>query len=128
MRYQYDTRALKWLLTCDVIMEKYIFFTSSKTPRIVIFSDRCSCDRDLLDVFRFLSLIMHKYWSLYTFFNVLHLIFAYRKSSITKVIEIGNGKEQKRLYITSLCARLQFFGSCTKASSCTHDKGSPLTS
>lgn len=30
---------------------------------------------------------IHKYWSLYTFFNVLHLIFAYRKSSITKVIE-----------------------------------------
>jgi hypothetical protein len=34
---------------------------------------------------------IHKYWSLYTFFNVLHLIFAYRKSSITKVIEIENG-------------------------------------
>ena len=28
----------------------------------------------------------------------MHLIFAYRKSSITKVIEIENGKEQKRLY------------------------------
>ncbi len=40
------------------------------------------------------------------FFNVLHLIFAYRKSSITKVIEIENGKEQKRLYITSHCALL----------------------
>ena len=38
---------------------------------------------------------IHKYWSLYTFFNVLHLIFAYRKSSITKVIEIENGKEKK---------------------------------
>ena len=46
---------------------------------------------------------IHKYWSLYTFFNVLHLIFAYLKSSITKVIEIENGKEQKRLYITSHC-------------------------
>ena len=54
---------------------------------------------------------IHKYWSLYTFFNVLHLIFAYRKSSITKVIEIENGKEQKRLYITSHCTLLQFFGS-----------------
>ena len=57
---------------------------------------------------------MHKHWGLYTFFNVLHLIFAYRKSSITKVIEIENGKEQKRLYITSHCVLLQFFGSCTK--------------
>ena len=45
---------------------------------------------------------IHKYWSLYTFFNVLHLIFAYRKSSITKVIEIENGKEKKRLYINTL--------------------------
>ena len=36
---------------------------------------------------------IHKYWNLYTFFNVLHLIFAYQKSSITKVIEIENGKE-----------------------------------
>ena len=61
---------------------------------------------------------IHKYWSLYTFFNVLHLIFAYLKSSITKVIEIENSKEQKRLYITSHCTLLQFFGSCTKASSC----------
>ena len=56
------------------------------------------------------------------FFNVLHLIFAYRKSAITKVIEIEieieNGKEQKKLYITSHCVLLQFFGSCTKASSC----------
>lgn len=39
---------------------------------------------------------IHKYWSLYTFFNVLHLIFAYRKSSITKVIEIENGKDKKK--------------------------------
>ena len=34
------------------------------------------------------------------------------------VKEIENGKEQKRLYITSHCTLLQFFGSCTKASSC----------
>src|SRR5574344_1707382 len=52
---------------------------------------------------------MHKYWGLYTFFNVLHLIFAYRKSSITKVIEIENGKEQKKftlLLIAFFCSSL----------------------
>ena len=52
---------------------------------------------------------MHKYWSLYTFFNVLHLIFAYLKSSITKVIEIENGKEQKNftlLLIALFCSSL----------------------
>lgn len=43
------------------------------------------------------------------FFNVLHLIFAYRKSSITKVIEIENGKEQKDftlLLIAFFCSSL----------------------
>ena len=47
---------------------------------------------------------------MYTFFNVLHLIFAYRKSSITKVIEIENGKEQKKdftlLLIAFFCSSL----------------------
>ena len=53
---------------------------------------------------------MHKHWGVYTFFNVLHLIFAYRKSSITKVIEIENGKEQKKdftlLLIALFCSSL----------------------
>ena len=91
---------------------------SSKPENLLIYCDTHILIYVIVLLSQSLSLIMHKYWGLYTFFNVLQLIFAYRKSSITKVIVIENGKEQKRLYITSHCALLQFFGSCTKASSC----------
>ena len=64
---------------------------------------------EIYSIISILSLRIHKYWSLYTFFNVLHLIFAYLKSSITKVIEIENGKEQKDftlLLIALFCSSL----------------------
>lgn len=50
---------------------------------------------------------MHKHWGLCTFFNALHLIFAYRKSSITKVIKIENGKKDfTLLLIAFFCSSL----------------------